>query len=536
MKKILGIILALALMMSMGLGATALAEGGGDIRGYFASSPETIDPTMNSSMDGATYIVHLFQGLFHYKWDATGVELGDAASYVVSEDALTWTFTLRDDIKWSDGVDVTAFDYEYAWKRLCDPAVAAPYAEDLGQFILNGLAALDGEVGIDEVGVKALDEKTLEVKLEGPCPFFDEVAAFPVLYPVRQDIIEANGEGWWTNPETYITNGPFKMKSFSLDEDLVIVPNESYYDAAKVVPDSITFRFLANENVALAALRANEIDIANNAPPEEVPALLAEGLLDVRDQLGTYYLSFNVQVAPYDNPLVRKALTLAIDRKYIAEVIMENTRVPATGMVGGGFGDAEPGSDFRAVGGEFISLDYEANCILAQEALAEAGYPGGDGFPTVEYMYNTSAGHQAIGEVIAKSWEDVLGIKVNLVNQEWNSFLDTRRKGNYEVARNGWVSDWNDPSSMLTIFISGGGNNDGFYNNPDFDAYMAASLATNDRAARMEAMHNAEKVLMDDWGCAPVLFYKNSFMVTPNLHNWYYLSTGYTLLHMASID
>jgi oligopeptide transport system substrate-binding protein len=311
-----------------------------------------------------------------------------------------------------------------------------------------------------------------------------------------------------------------------------VVPNENYYDKAKVVPTSIKFVYLADENVAHTAIPAGETDIASGAPPEELEALTKDGLLDVRDQLGTYYLNLNLDKAPFDDPLVRKALTLAIDREYLSNVVMQRTRVPATAMVGGGFNDAD-GSDFRKKGGDFISLDYKKNCDEARAALAEAGYPGGAGLPVIEYMYNTSPAHQTIGEVIVKGWEDELGIKAELAVQEWAVFLDTRREGNYQVARNGWVSDWNDPSSMLTIFRAGGGNNDGNYNNKDFDKFMNESDQSSDPNVRMTALHNAEKVLMDDWGCAPVMFYKNNFMVIPELKDWYYAPIGYTFLHQA---
>jgi oligopeptide transport system substrate-binding protein len=323
------------------------------------------------------------------------------------------------------------------------------------------------------------------------------------------------------------------MKSFSMDESLVVEPNPNYYDKAKLVPSSIKFVFLADDTVAHTAIRAGEIDIASGAPNDELGALKKDGLLDVRDQLGTYYISFNCEKAPFDDPLVRKALTLAVDREYLSDEVMQGTRSPATGMVGGGFNDAD-GSDFRKNGGDFISLDFKKNCDEARKALADAGYPDGKGFPAVEYMYNPeSAAHKQIGEVMAKSWEEELGITVNLASQEWGVFLVTRREGNYEMARNGWVSDWNDPSSMLTIFRAGGGNNDGNYNNPDFDKFMNQSDQSSDPNVRMTALHNAEKVLMDDWGCGPLMFYKNNFMVQKDLKDWYYAPIGYTFLHQA---
>ena len=533
MKRTLAFVCLAVLVLMAGLSGCSQQSSPTEIRGYFASSPETIDPTMNSSMDGATYLVHLFQGLYRFKWDGTGIEFGDAESVDISDDGLVWTFHLRDRLKWSDGQMLSAYDYQYAWRRLCNPEVAAPYGYDIGAFIKNGVEALDGEVAPEEIGVKVIDDKTFEVTLSGPCPFFDQVAAFPVLYPVRSDAVVGEEDTWWTNPTTYYTNGPFMMQSFTADKELVIVPNPQYYDKVNIAPTKITFKFLADENAGLAALRANEIDIANQCPPDESTKLKEEGLFDLRDQLGTYYISFNSDKEPFDNALVRKAFSLAADRDFLSETVMLNTRTPATAMVCPGFADLATGSDFRTVGGEFISTDYEANKAEAKKALAEAGYPDGKDFPVVEYVYNESSVHETIAEALAKSWEEVLGVKVTLAKQEWGTFLETRRKGNFSIARNGWISDWMDPSSMLTIFVSGGGNNDGNYSNPDFDAYIAESYASSDQSVRLTALHNAEKVLMEDWGCAPLMFYKESFIVNKDLKDWHHLTLGYTLLHMA---
>ena len=534
MKKGIKILAALLVIVMM-LGIMSGCSGErGDVVAWVGSTPETLDPCMNSAADGATYLVHLFQGLFRYKWDGSGIELGDAAGYTISSDGLVWTFTLRDDIKWSDGEPVTAKDYEYSWKRVCDPDVAGPYAEDMADFIKNGIASLESECSIDDVGVKAIDEKTFEVILDGPCPFFDQVAVFPVLYPVRKDIIEKKGENWWTKPADYISNGPYKMKSYKLDDKLILEKNSNYYDVDKLIPETIEWKFYKEDSVALTAFRKGNLDIGNAVPPVEIPSLAEEGVLNTRPLLGTYYICYNCEVAPYNNPLVRKALTLAVDRDYIANTVMQGTFMPATSIVGGGFGDVDESKDFRQMGGDFISLDYEANIALAQKALADAGYPNGEGFPVIEYMYNPSTTHQTIAEVIAKMWEDVLGIRTELAVQEWGVFLETRRDGNYQVARNGWLSDWNDASSMLGLFTSNSGNNDSQWKNSSFDSYMAEAGSTNDRAKRIAAMHKAEEVLMNDWACGPVMLYAQNYIVSKDLKDWHENALGYTFLHLAN--
>ena len=534
-KRIKSIFTAmLVIMMVLGtLGGCSVGGSKSDIVAWVGSEPETLDPCMNSAADGATYLVHLFQGLFRYKWDGSSVELGDAESYKISDDGLTWTFKLRGNIKWSDGEAVTAHDYEYSWKRVCDPAVAGPYAEDMAAFIHNGIAALEGKCSVGDVGVKAIDDRTFEVILDGACPFFDQVAVFPVLYPVRKDIIEAKGENWWREAENYISNGPYTMKNYTA-EGMALEINPNYYDKGKLKAGTITWQFYDEDSVALTAFRTGELDIGNSVPPVEIPSLSAEGVLNTRPLLGTYYICYNCERAPYDNPLVRKALTLAVDRAYIANTVMQGTFMPATAIVGGGFGDADQAKDFRKMGGDYISLDYEANKELAKQALAEAGYPNGEGFPTIEYMYNPSSTHQTVAEVIANMWKDVLGIKTELVVQEWGVFLETRRSGNFQVARNGWLSDWNDASSMLGLFTSNSGNNDSQWKNANFDAYMAEAGSTNDRAKRIKAMHNAEDILMGDWACGPVMLYAQNYIVSKSLKNWHENPLGYTFLHLAS--
>jgi len=212
---------------------------------------------------------------------------------------------------------------------------------------------------------------------------------------------------------------------------------------------------------------------------------------------------------------------------------MQGTFMPAYSIVGPGFGDVKEKDDFRQAGKNYIGSDYEANKELAKQAMSEAGYPNGEGFPVVEYMYNSSTTHQTVAEVIAKMWEDVLGIRTELSVQEWSVFLVTRRDGNFQVARDGWLSDWNDASSMLNLFTSNSGNNNCQYKNQQFDSYMNEAASTNDRAKRIAAMHNAEDILMGDFAGGPIMHYAQNYIVSKDLKNWYENPLGYTFLHLA---
>ena len=515
--------------------AAAAGDNPNAINVFLATSPETIDPNLGSALDTGNYENHLFEGLMRYKWDGTGVEPGMAESYTVSPDGMVWTFKLRDS-KWSDGQPVTADNFVYSWRRLVDPNTAAPYSLDMGGFIKNGAAITQGTVPVDQLGVKAIDAKTLEVTLENPTPYFDQVAAFAVLSPIRQDIVEKYGSDNWTkSPDSYVSNGPFKCLSYVPDDKLAIVPNPGYWDAASVVPPQINFFFLADDNAAYAAFRSGGLDFEYVPPGEEVNALKADGLFGDAAQLGTYYISYNTQKAPLNDVNVRKALSLAVDTDFIANTIRQGMVKPAEAFVGDGFTTSGHNKPFRDGWQTYVSpANYEANKAAAQQALADAGYPGGAGFPKLEYLFNTSSVHSAIGEALQNMWKQVLGIDVELKVEDWASVTQDRRNGNFDIARNGWVADYNDPATMLNLFISSSGNNDGKYNNPDYDAKIAASNKETDPAKRNQLMHEAEDILLgQDWALCPIYYYTNTWAVSPALKDWGITPLGYSFFQKA---
>ena len=502
---------------------------------YLATSPETIDPNLGSALDSGNYANHLFEGLMRYKWDGTGVEYGMAESHEVSADGLVWTFKLRDS-KWSDGQPVTANDFVYSWRRLVDPESAAPYGVDMGGFVKNGEAIFEGEMPVDQLGVKAIDEKTLEVTLENATPYFDQISAFATFSPIRQDIVEKYGfDNWTKTPESYVSNGPFKCLSYLPDDKLAIVPNPGYWDAGSVVPQQINFMFLADDSAAYAAFRSGKLDYQDTPPQEEVDSLKSDGFFGDTAELGTYYVSFNTQKEPLDNALVRKALALAIDTSFIANTIRQGAVKPAEAFVGDGFTTSGHNQTFRDGWQKYVSPEnYEANKEEAKKALADAGYPDGDGFPKLEYLYNESTTHAAIAEALQDMWKQVLGIEVVLKVADWNTVLQDRRNGNFEIARNGWIADYNDPATMLNLFLSNSGNNDGKYNNPEFDAKIAASNMEQDPAKRNQLLHEAEDLLVgQDWAVAPIYYYTITWAVNPDLKDWGVTPLGYKFFQKA---
>jgi oligopeptide transport system substrate-binding protein len=536
MKKTLAIVLAL--MLALGVyGGFAVAESDGTVTACIGSQPETIDPQMNSASDGSNYIKHLFEGLMKYGWNGEGIVNGVAESYTISDDGLTWTFKIRDDAKWSDGVDLTADDFVYSFQRLVDPATAAPYAGDMGGFILNGLEIVNGEKDPSELGVKAIDAKTLEVKLSGPCAYFTDIMAFPTFYPVRKDIIDQYGSSWITSPDTLVGNGAYKLESWTMDDQIVMVPNENYYDASKLVCKRLVFKLVTDPNAIMTSVRTGEILWADTFPQEEMEALKAEGLYNIEPQLGTYYVNINNTKAPFDNPLVRKAFTLAIDTDYLGNTVLQGAYLPATNFVGPGFYEADGTTEFCTPNSVIDRSDYEANKKAAQEALAEAGYPNGEGFPTVEYITNVSGIHQSIAEALAYMWKDVLGVNVTVSTMDWNVFLAARRNGEHVLARDGWVADYNDPSNLLNLFTSYSGNNSTKYNNPDFDALMQEVAASSDQTVRMEKMHEAEQLAFgQDYAAIPVLYYSTQFLCRPELTGVTTYPTGEKLFFNAQVN
>ena len=516
---------------------TTASADGYNLAVCLASEPMTIDPALNSAVDGAIMTNHMFEGLVKWVDNGNGeAELapGQAESWekTVNDDGtVTYAIKMRDGIKWSDGKDVTAGDFEYSWKRLADPATAADYCYMID--MVQGYAEVaDGSADKDTLGIKAVDDKNLEITLSYDCPYFEEIMAFPATFPVRQDIVEGNDE-WTYSPDTYIGNGAYKMVEWSHNAYILTEKSETYYDYEKLGPDTIKYTLLDDNNAMLAAFNSGELNFIMNFPTDEMANYLASGQITVAPYIGTYYVCFNTEDEVFSNPLVRQAFSLVIDRNYIVENVSQSGEVPATGYVPSGVYDAEGanGDDFRTVGGEYYSVsadDYQANCDKARELLAEAGYPNGEGFPAVEYMYNTDDRHKAIAEALQNMWQTELGVTVNLSNQDWNVFLKSRKDGDFQIARNGWIADYNDPCSFLDMWYTGGGNNDAQYSNPEYDALIDTAKATSDQTERMNAFHAAEDILIgQDSVLAPIYFYTNPYMLSDNISGMYYTPLGY---------
>ena len=496
--------------------------------------PETIDPALNSAVDGGNMLLHSFECLLAVDENGQLVP-GQAESWETSEDGLTWTFHLRDGLKWSDGSDLTANDFVYSWKRVCDPMVAAPYAETVLSMVEGYDKAIEGD--LDALQVVAQDDNTLVVTLSTPCSYFGSLAAFATLSPVQEATVTANGDAWATSAATYISNGPFYVSEWVPGSYIMMTKNPYYWNADAIKLDGIKWNLIEDSNAAYSAYQTGEVLMIKSVPTEEIPSLKDSADFHVDPIIGTYYLSLNLERDAFKDARVRKALSLAIDRDYVANTLMQGTYSPADNFMGPGWIDMD-GKQFKdnANGGQsYIDVNnYEADLEEAKQLLADAGYPDGEGFPSISYTTNDAGYHKVVAEYLQQAWAQ-LGIDLQVDIVEWASFTPMRRNGDFDVARNGWVGDYSDPSNMLELFYSTNGNNDGKFNNADFDAAIELSRTTLDSAERSKALHTAEDVLMEETGCIPVAYYNDFWLQSEKITGSWHSPNGFWYFMYADI-
>lgn len=500
-------------------GNSGSGEGTTEFRMNIGSEPPSLDPAQVQDNVSSTVVNGLFEGLTRKDADGNTVP-GVAESWDVSEDGLTYTFHLRDS-KWSNGDAVTAGDFEFAWKRALDPELLPePSAYSYQLYYIKGAEEYNtGKGSVDDVAVKAVDDKTLEVTLKSPTPYFESLVSFYTYFPVHQSV--KDNEAWAADASTIISNGPFKMGDWQKNNSISIVKNENYYAPDEIKFTKVTFSEVLDSATELSMYETDQLDWAGK-PVGSIPTDQLETLktthadeLTISPSANLYYFLFNTTVEPFNNVKIRKALAMAINRTDIVEKVTKEEQVPAYGLVPPGIniGDQE----YRSV----VSDDYfkedldEAKKLLA-EGLQELGLTE---MPVVNLAYNTNDAHKAIAEAIAEMWRTNLGIETTLENQEWGVFLDNRNALNYEMARGGWGADYNDPMTFIDLFLTGGGNNNTGYANPEYDALVNKAYSTDDQQVRLEAMSAAEKILINDMPIIPLYYYTNVYMVKPGFKN-----------------
>ena len=506
---------------------------------------ESIDPALNTTNDGANYLTYLFDNLLRTDKDGKVVP-SLAQKYEVSDDGLTWTFHLRDGLKWSDGSDFTANDFVYSWQRMVDPDVAAPYAET----VLGMVEGYDEAIGkpdengnqtttpdITKLRVEAPDDKTFVVHMSHPTPYFDKLATFAALSPVKKDVVEAKPDGWTLDPKTYISTGPFKLAEWKSGSYLMLEKNENYWNKDAVKLDGIKCLLMGDQNAAFSAYEAGDALMIKDIPTQEITTLQKRPDYRLDPQIGTYFIDLNNTLDEFKDAKVRQALSLALDRKYISETITAGTYTPAKGFVPQGVSDWDGSSwyDHLTDPSVYINVDdYQGNLAKAKELLKEAGHENGAGLPTIVYSTNDQSYHKKIAEYLQQVWGE-LGVKVEVNIVEWKSFTPQRRSGNYQAARDGWVMDYNDPSNILQLTSTGNGNNSSKYSNPEYDALLEKAANEADPQTRFGYFHQAEEMLMRHMGVTPLLYYNEMYLQSDKIKDSYHTTDGIWHFEYADI-
>lgn len=529
----LALVLVLILSLVLGSALTYASEGDNTLTFVLHNEPDGIDPNVTSNSFASPFLSNAFEGLVRTNAE-NSLEPALADSWEISEDGKTYTFTLKEGLKWSDGSPLTAEDFVYTIQRVLTPETAAQYVTMATDYIEGAQAYYDGEGDEDSLGVKALDELTLEITLMEPAPFFLDILSMFVFSPVQKATVEANGDKWTLDPETYIVNGPFKVTELNLGESVVMEKNEHYYGADDVQIQKIVFRYIKEQATALTAFEAGEIDGFREVPLADVPRLKAESddFYVLPTYATTYYL-INNAVAPYDDVNVRKALNLALDRQSIIENVLMSSDQPATGLVSPGY--AVDGVDYTEGRPNYGILD-TADIEGAQAALAEAGYPNGEGFPTMQLSYYSNPQVKTIVEALAQMWTDNLGIDVEISTEEWGVYYPNVQAGQYEVAAMGWGADYLHPMTFFPLFISDEQLNNSGYGNEAYDAKVAEAKVEQDPAAAVALMREAEDILMADYPAVFLYYRSTSLMMKDYVHGWYLTPTNNLVFRDAYIE
>ena len=501
----------------------------------------SLDPALMTDLTSFDAENGLFEGLVRV--GPKGNEPGMASKWEEKDGGTKYVFTLRDGAKWSNGDPVTADDFVFAWTRALDPRTGSEYAYQLyyikggealnsiktkikgtdGKEIDNANFQKEFDAAVKGLGVKALAANSLEVTLEAPTPYFVALTAFPTLHPVNKKVVSANKD-WATKAESYVSNGPFKLAKWEAKKEAVLEKNANYWDATNVKVDKIVLYMVEEQATALNMWETDQVDMIDSPPPAELSRLKKENKLKVQPNYGTYFYNFNTKVKPFDNAKVRKALAMAIDRKAIVENVTRGGQLPAYAFVAPGSPDADGTSDFRKVGGETLIKEDVAE---AKRLLAEAGYPDGKGFPAATFLYNTNETHKAVGEAVIEMWKKNLGItSITMQNTEWKVVLDKRHKGDYQIARAGWFGDYLDAMTFMDMWVTKGGNNDVFYSNKDYDKLIDTAKKSADQKVRMDSMHKAEKILMDEMPIMPIYYYVGLYLQKDNITGVYRNALG----------
>lgn len=481
------------------------------------SEPNDLDPAYPDSQQTANIVIALMEGLCQYDPQTSLPVPAVAEAWEVSADNLTWTFHLRPSARWSNGEALTAADFVYAYRRVLSPGLAAEYATML--FALkNGRAYYEGRIAdFAGVGAKAADPHTLVLQLEHPVPYLPKLVCHTVWFPVHQATIEKYGRidergTRWTRPGNYVGNGPFVLDTWEPNQVIRVTKSATYWNRDEVKLHAIAFYPVEANSTEEAMFRTGQLHVTAQMPIDKIAIYRRDPRLAVflhqAPMLATYYFRFNTRHKPLDDIRVRRALAYSINRQEMVDRVTLGGQPPA-GRLTPSMAGFDPD----------VKMPYDPE--RARRLLAEAGYPGGRGFPALEYLYNTNESHRKIAEALQQMWRRELGISITLVNQEGKVWADTMRSGNYDIARMAWVGDYVDPSTFLDIMTTGNGNNETGWGSAEYDRLIAEATRTVDEAHRYAMYARCEQILADECPIAPLYFYNRNNLRLPAVKGWY---------------
>lgn len=491
-------------------GCKTADRGRGDVsvfRFALASDPETFDPARVTGVIEGRIVQQLYEGLVTVAPAGDGVAPGVAERWERLDDDVTYHFTLREDARWSNGEALTAHDFVYAWERILSGDVVAEYAPFL--YYMRGAAAVhagehadpgDGSTVRARQGFRALSDRVLEVVLNEPTPYFLQMLTYPVFFPVHRESVESAGQREAFRPGALVSNGAYTLAGYRLQSQVTLEKNDSYWDAENVAYESVEAHIIPDRASAVVAYQQGRVDWVSDLPDQQIPFLTAEPGFRSHPGLGTYFFRLNTTREPFDDARVRRAFALALDRSSLCRCTINGAQ-PATSMV-------PPMEGYP----QQELLSYEPD--EARRLLAEAGYPNGDGFPTVTLLYNTSENHRTIAQALQDRWKVELNVEVELENREWRVYLASMDELDFDIARAGWIGDYVDANTFLELFASDNPNNDTGYASPSYDAALDAARRTRDAARRRDFLREAERTLLNDVPVIPLYFYRQQQLVS----------------------
>ncbi|HWL62114.1 MAG TPA: peptide ABC transporter substrate-binding protein [Steroidobacteraceae bacterium] len=475
------------------------------------TEPQAIDPHLTTGVPESRIQEALLEGLVAKNPETLVPEPAVAESWEVSEDGRTYRFHIRSTARWSDGEPVTAEDFHWTWKRALDPGMGNEYSYMLFP-LKNAENYLTGKVGsFDEVGVRVIDTHTLEVELNEPTPYFVQLLSHHSYFPLPRHVIEKFGKATdrftpWTRPGNMVGNGAFRLVEWKLNKYVSVEKNPLYWDAEHVRLNGVVFYPTENIVTEERMFRSGQLHYTNDTPVDKIPQYRDQHPEQIRLDLylGTYFYELNVRKPGLDDPRVRRALAMTVDRKTLVDTVLKGVNVPAYALTPPGTLGYQPPKLF--------DFDPEG----ARKLLAEAGYPDGKGLPTLEILYNTHEGHRKIAVALQQMWKKHLGIDVTMVNQEWKVYLDSRRTGDYTIARASWIGDYVDPDTFLGMFIKDGGNNRTGWSNPEYDDLILRRIpAMKTQEERFAGFLRAETILMEEMPILPIYTYSTKHLIDP---------------------